>query len=176
MTRIIWFLTGMAWAARSVMEFAHPDYWDPVTPLDWTAIWLYSAAWLLFAPAVLQMGRLASSRQVTTIATVVAFGAIAAGGANAIEDGFGVAWLGSLYVAGFMTAWIGLLPLAVALQRIRHTRLAGLSVLLFGGVLLFLVGGGLIILAGWGALAIAPAWFKQPRTAPTLAGDGAPVG
>jgi hypothetical protein len=160
-TRMIWLLTGVTWAARSAMEFAQPDYWDPMTALDWSAIWIYSAAWLLFAPSVLLLGRLAPSRPVMIVAAVVAFGAIVAGGANAIEDGLGFASFGPFYVVGFMTAWIGLLSLATVLRRAHQTRLAALSVLLFAGVLLFLLGGGLIILAGWSAVAIAPTWFSK---------------
>ena len=163
MSRVIWVTTGIAWAVRSVMEFAHPDYWDPVTALDWSSIWLYSAAWLLFAPSVLLLSRLASSRQVTTVAVVVAIGAGAAGGANAIEDGFGVQALGTLYVVGFMTAWIGLLPLAYRLHKAGQIRLAGLSSLLFVGIVLLPLGGGLLILAGLGSLAIAPGWYGQRR-------------
>lgn len=87
--RILWLLAGVTWAARSLLEFAHPDYWDPVTALDWSSIWLYSAAWLLIAPAVVLLGRLAPSRQVMTTATVVASAALLTGAANAIEDGLG---------------------------------------------------------------------------------------
>lgn len=167
-SRLIWLLTGAAWATRSVVAFADPDYWDPVTALDWTAVWLYSVALLLFAPAVLLLGRIAASRSVTTTATVVAIGAVLAGGANALEDGFGVQQLGTLYVVGFLTAWLAVLALAVALQRARFTRLAGLSVLLFVSVLLFTLGGGLLILGGLGALAIVPAWFDHQEPAPSL--------
>ena len=64
MSRVIWLLTGAAWAGRSLVEFAHPDYFDPVTALDWTAVWLYSAALLLFAPSLVLLGSLATSRSV----------------------------------------------------------------------------------------------------------------
>ena len=162
MSRVIWLLTGAAWAGRSLVEFAHPDYFDPVTALDWTAVWLYSAALLLFAPSLVLLGRLATSRSVMTFAAISAIGALVAGGANAIEDGFSVAIGGTLYVVGFMTMWLALLPLAVTLYRAPCSRLAGLSVLLFVGVLLFNLGGGLLILGGLGALAIAPSCGHAP--------------
>jgi hypothetical protein len=163
-SRVVWLLAGGAWAARS-LAFANPDYWDPVTVLDWSAVWLFTGALLLFALSLLLLGRLASSRQVMTVATVGAIGALVAGLANAIEDGFGVKALGTLYVVGFLTAGISLLPLAATLRQARCSRLARLAVLLFVGVLLFTVGGGLIILAGLGALAFAPAWFVRPDPA-----------
>jgi hypothetical protein len=162
MSRLIWLLTGGAWAGISLIAFADPDYRDPVTALDWSAVWLYSAALLLLTPSALLLGRLASSRTVMAVATVVAIGALVAGLANAIEDGLGVKALGTFYVVGFLTAWISLLPLAVTLRQARYSRLAGLTVALFFGVMLFTVGGGLIILGGLGALAIAPAWFGPP--------------
>ena len=31
-----WLLTGGVWAARSVIAPFNPDYWDPVTALDWS--------------------------------------------------------------------------------------------------------------------------------------------
>lgn len=172
-SRIVWLVTGVVWACRSLIEFAHPDYWDPVTALDWSAVWLYSAAWLLMAPSVLLLGRLASSRQVMTVAAVVAIGALLAGGANAIEDGFGVKSLGTLYVVGFMTAWLAFLPLAATFRQARCSRLAGLSVALFFGVMLFTLGGGLIILGALGSIAVAPRWVTGqvpgPEPAPAFA-------
>jgi len=168
-SRIVWLVTGAAWATRSLLEFAHPDYWDPVTALDWSAVWLYSAAWLLMAPSVPLLGRLASSRRVMTVAAVIAIGALLAGGANAIEDGFGVKSLGTLYVVGFMTACLALLPLAATFRQARYSRLAGLSVGLFVGVMLFNVGGGLIILVALGSIAVAPRWFTALGPGPEQA-------
>ena len=31
--RIAWLLAGVTWAARSMLEWAHPDYWNSVTTL-----------------------------------------------------------------------------------------------------------------------------------------------
>jgi hypothetical protein len=165
-SRFIWLVTGVVWAARSLLEVAHPDYWDPITALDWSAIWVYSAAWLLMAPSVLLLGRLASSRRVLTAATVVAIGAVLAGGANAVEDGFGVTSLGTLYVIGFFTAWLAFVPLAVTLWRAGYRRLGRAVAAIFLGVTLFVIGGGLIILAVLGGIAVAPRWF-------TVTGEGA---
>jgi hypothetical protein len=39
--RLLWLATGCAWASRSLLEFLSPDYWDPVTALDWAAVRTY---------------------------------------------------------------------------------------------------------------------------------------
>jgi len=44
-SRTVWPVTGSIWALRlrSLLELANPDYWDPVTALDWSAVWTFSA-------------------------------------------------------------------------------------------------------------------------------------
>lgn len=166
--RVIWLATGIAWASRSLMSLADPDYWDPVSTLDWSAVWLYSIAWLLMAPSVLLMARLAPTRLVLTCAAIVAAAAVVAGAANALEDGLGMRSLGSAYVVGVMVAWLGLVPLAVAFGLARAPRLAGLCVVLVVGIPLINTGGSVLILVGLGALAIRPAWFSTPGATPSL--------
>lgn len=174
--RLVWLLAGAAWAALSLLQAAHPDYWDPVTTLDWGAIWLYSAAWLLMAPAVVLLGWLAVTRQVRAVATFVACAAVLAGGSNAMEDGLGAEGWGTPYVVGFIAACLGLIALAAMLKQARHTRLAGIAVGLFLGVMLFTLGGGLIVLVTLGSLAVRPQAFtvRDPEPAPGVAAG--PVG
>ncbi len=149
-----------------------------MTVLDWTAVWVYTAAWPLFAPAIILLGRLASSRVVMTVALVCAIGAVVAGSANALEDGFNVDGAGSWYVLGFLAVLLYLVPLALMLWRAQCRRLAGLTFGLFLGILLFTAGGGLIVLAAFGALAIAPGRFGPVTTAadepPALVEDTPP--
>ncbi len=166
-SRIAWLVTGSAWAARSLLEFAHPEYWSPETTLDYVAVWLFTICLLLLAPTVLFIGRLASTGSVMAVAAVVAIGAATAGGANAIEDGFGVKALGTLYVIGSLTAWLGLLPLAVLFHRAGFARLSGLIVALMLGLMLVNAAGGLIVLGVLGGLAVAPRWFTLRRPAPS---------
>ena len=169
MTRAIWLITGLAWAARSLLEFAQPEYYAPQTILDWTAVWLYTAALLLFAPSILLLAGLASSRTATAVAVVSAFGAVVAGIANALEDGFGLQIGGTPYVVGFLLAWGSLVPLGVTLWRGRRLPLAALAIAMFFGILFaFGRGGGLIVLAAYGSLAIAPSRFGRSA-------DGAPA-
>jgi hypothetical protein len=172
-SRVVWTLTGGVWAARSLVEFADPDYWDPVTTLDWTAVWLFSAALLGMAASVLLLGRLAPSRGVTIVARLVALAAVAAGVANGVEDGLGASAFGTVYIIGFLTMWLGLLALAVSFGVAGQPRLSGLSVALFLGVMLFMVGGGVVTLFALGSLAVAPAWFVKERTSQVHGSAGA---
>lgn len=168
LSRIVWLLTGLAWATRSTMEFASPDYWEPVTTLDWASIWLYSIAWLLMAPSVLLIARLAPTRSVVVVAVIASIGAVMAGGANAVEDGLGVSSMGTWYVIGFMAGWLALPVLALALVRAHRVRLAGLVLAVFGGIVLLNIGGGLIVLGALGSIAIVPDWYTR-RSVPVEA-------
>ncbi len=163
LARLVWLLTGAVWAVRSLMEFGSPDYWEPVTPFDWAAVWLYSIAWLLMAPSLLSIGRSASSRRAMAVAVVASIGALIAGGANALEDGFGISSMGAWYVLGFFTAWLALLPLAITIYRVGRSRLAALTVALFAGIILMNAGGGLVVLAALGSLALMPEWYQRLR-------------
>lgn len=166
LSRIVWVLTGLAWAGHSLMAFTSPDYWDPVTALDWASIWMYSLAWLLTAPTVLLIARLAPTRAVQVCAVVASVGAVVAGGANAAEDGIGVSSMGTWYVIGFFTAWLAIAALAGTLHRVGRHRLGWCVAGLFGGIFLMLMGGGLIMLVALGALAVIPDWFARPTVSP----------
>jgi len=157
--RVAWLLAGLAWAARTVMEFAHPDYFDPVTLLDWSAVGVYSAAWLLSALAVALLARSICTTSVRAIAAVVAAGAIVAGLANAAEDALGASWGGTPYVVGFMVGWISLIPLAAVVWRSHSWRLALLPLALFASIALFNSGGGLLILGVATTYWLMPRWF-----------------
>lgn len=88
-SRIRWIAAGIAWAAGSLIGFVRPEYWNPVTALDWVAVWLYSVGWLVLAPAVFLLSLLTWPRAVRGIALVVAVACLAAGVANGFEDGLG---------------------------------------------------------------------------------------
>jgi hypothetical protein len=168
-SRVVWLLTGVAWGARSVIGFAGPDYWEPETALDWASIWSYSIAWLLTAPAVLLIGRAVPSRSVLVAAIVTAVGAVMAGAANGIEDGFGMSSLGTWYVVGFFVGAFGILAMALLLGRAKYVRLAQVCGAFFVGVLLLPLGGGLIVLAVLAWLAAQPDRFlaRDPRVTST---------
>lgn len=169
-TRLAWLLAGLAWAGRSLLEFARPDYYEPVTLGDWLAVASFSMAWLLSAIAVLLLSREVGYRVVRILGWVFAIAAIVTGLANAVEDALGQSWGGMPYVVGFFIAWLTLVPLAVVIWRAGSRRMAILPVALFASIALFNSGGGLIILAVAMAFAVAPHWFRSGESADMTTG------
>lgn len=157
--RIVWLLTGGVWATHALVGFTDPEYWNPVTALDFAAVWLYSAGFLTLALTAILLGRLVPTRQVQRAAIVMAIAALVTGVANGIEDGLGVKTAGSVYVIGALALLVGTLALVVALARAGPPRLAWMAGGLAIGLLLVSIGGGLVILGTLGGLALRPAWF-----------------
>jgi len=157
--RSIWGLTGIAWAAASLLATAGAEYSDPTILSDYLAVSMYSAAWILAAPTVLLMTGDTSGRAPHILAMIFAVVAIAVGVANALEDAFGLRELGTVYVVGFLGALLTLVALTVALLRAQSRRLAGVTAALLVGSAFVAIGGGVIVFAALAALAIAPAWF-----------------
>jgi len=157
--RSIWGLTGIAWAAASLLDTAGAQYWNPITLIDYLAVSLYSAAWILTAPAVLLMAAESTGRAPRILAMIFAVAAIAVGAANALEDAFGLRDLGTFYVAGFLGALLTLIAVTVALLRAQPRRLAGVTAALLVGSAFVTSGGGVIVFAAMAALALAPARF-----------------
>jgi hypothetical protein len=46
-------VVGLAFGVRGVISFQDPDYWEPVTVLDYASIWTYSLALVLAGPALM---------------------------------------------------------------------------------------------------------------------------
>jgi hypothetical protein len=166
-TRAAWWLTGIAWAARSLLEFARPNYYEPGSPLDWSAVISFSLAWMLSAVAVLLFARDLGTLPVRSVSVVFAFAASVAGLANLVEDALGLSWGGTPYIVGFLVAWISLIPLAIVVWRTGSRRVTILPVALFASIALFNSGGGLLILFVATAFAMAPSWFYRPRVVQT---------
>jgi hypothetical protein len=166
-TRLAWLMAGIAWALRSLLELARPNYYDPVSLLDWAAVMSYSAAWLLSALAVLMLCRDVGTRPVRAIGLVFAAAAVVAGLANLAEDALGQSWGGMPYIVGFLVAWLSLVPLAIGIWLSGARRIALLPVALFGSIALFNAGGGLLILVVAAAFTIVTRWFTSPATVTT---------
>ena len=172
-TRMVWLATGLILAARSLIGLAHPAYIDPVTTLDWAAVWSFSLGWILLALSILFIARLAPTREVSLVSTIVAIGALAAGAANAVEDGLGQRAWGTVYIIGSLTGWFGLLALAVVVARAGLRRLAFAVVTIFLGFALGSTGnvlaiiGASLAIGALGGLAVFPAWFATPDIALT---------
>lgn len=166
--RIVWLLTGGIWATQALVGFAEPDYWNPVTTLDFAAVWLYSAGFLTLALTVTLLGRLVPARSVRLAAIAMAIAALVTGVANGIEDGLGVKTAGTVYVIGALALLVCTLVLVVALARAGHPRLAWMMGGVAIGLLLVSGGGGLVILGMLGALAVRPAWFLDADPGPPI--------
>jgi hypothetical protein len=63
-------VVGIAFSVRGVIALQDPDFWEPVTDLDYAAIWTHSLALLLVAPALVILVRQA---QAGSAATAVAW-------------------------------------------------------------------------------------------------------
>ncbi len=166
-TRLAWLLAGIAWAVRSLLELARPNYYDPVNLLDWAAVLSFSLAWLLSALAVLLLCRVVGTRSVRAIGLVFAIAAVVAGVANLAEDALGQSWGSAPYIVGFLVAWLSLIPLAIAIWISPARRAALLPLALFGSIALFNAGGGLLILVVAAAYAIAGRWFLRSSSVTT---------
>jgi hypothetical protein len=155
--RLVWGLTGVTWALVSLLILKDPEYREPSSALDWAFVLSYSTAWCLMGLSVVMLGQVAGSRYVMAFAWIAAIGGFVTGVANFIEDGIGVSEFSAVYLAGFFTGLLALVPLAVSLWRAANlVRLAWLAVGLLAGIALFPLGGGFIVLAAFGSIAIAP--------------------
>lgn len=121
----IYVAMGLAVAGRTLLEFAQPQYYDPVTTLDYVAVWSFSLALGLLALAIVLLARDAQAGRLTTVVAIVTGSAAAlAAVANSIEDGIGLPAFASLYVPAAMITMVGLPAFAVLLAREGRRRAA----------------------------------------------------
>jgi hypothetical protein len=166
----IYVLTGLVWTGRSLLEvLAHPDYWDPVTSLDWLAIWSYSLAFALLALTVPLLARSSrAGRPVDVTAVVVGLAAALASVANVIEDALAVTGASSFYVVGFLGTLVGLVALAAVLFRRRSRSWAVVALLFAAGLTGMVIGMGWLVLVG-SVLAARNHLSAQRQTGPAHA-------
>jgi hypothetical protein len=155
---------GLTWTFRSVLGVvADPEYYDPVTTVDWVAVWSYSLALAFAAVTVPLLARDAGAGRVATgFAWIAGAGALLAAVANGVEDGVGIASWGSIYVVGTMTMALALLALAAALWIDRRQRQAAVAIMWLLGFATINVGLSFLVLVG-SIMAIA----ARRRTAAT---------
>jgi hypothetical protein len=155
--------TAIAWTVVSLQTvLLHPSYWDPVTISDWFSIWAYTSAWLLTATALVVFREVARGNRLSFWMTAaVAIACAATGIANALEDGFEVPGLGSVYVLGFVTASLGMLLLA-AIAWFGETRRLSFVPALGGLAAATMVsGGGVLAIPAWIGLAVVLARARR---------------
>ncbi len=162
---------GIAWAIRSAIGLQGPEYWDPVTDLDYAAVWWFSIALALSAAVIWLVGWLArADRWSIRIAFVVGAGLLLAAGANAFEDGLGMKWVGTIYVAGAIVGMYGLFVLAARLAVADARGLAAVALgTVLGGMFHGSIGGFVVLAM---SLWLAERLVRRPETlAPRLSAD-----
>ena len=162
MARTIWLACGLAWAFRSVLELSSPEYYEPVAPIDFVAVFGYSVALFLAGPAMLLLARLSSSTAVLIPAVVVAASAVLAGVANTVEDALDIGWLASVYIGAILVNLIATIAVAITCAIAGYVRLAVVLVVWTVGLVtaFTVVLGGLLMLAALVAVSIKPSWFS----------------
>ncbi len=178
--RAVWIATAIAWAASSAILLVAPA--APAVPAEAAtsaglpAVLAYSVAWLLFAPSIVLVSRLAAGRLVRFVGLAIGATAVVTG-SPIWSSGFGVAGVSVWYAYGILVATMLLVPFAYAFARARENRLAAFCIALFLGIGFTAAGiGGLIALALFGALALRSAWFLQSSSlASPLAAPAGPA-
>ena len=147
---IVYLALGLVWTGRSLLAvIADPQYYDPVTTIDWIAVWTYSLGFVLIAAAVPLLAREArAGRTLYAIAWIVAAGALLAAFANGMEDGVGIESWGSIYVVGSLTMLFGLIAVGAVLWRRQRPTHALVVVLWLAGFALHSAGLGVLVLVG----------------------------
>jgi hypothetical protein len=161
----VYVLTGLVWTGRSLLEvLAHPDYWDPVTSLDWLAIWSFSLAFALLAVTIPLLARDSrAGRLVDVTAALVALAAALASVANVIEDAFAVTGASTFYVIGALGTLVGLIALCAGFWLGRRRSSALVVLLILVGVASMVLGMGWLVLVG-GVLAAENHLSAQRQT------------
>jgi hypothetical protein len=99
---------------RGVIGYGNPQYWDPVTRLDWASVVTYSLADVACAAALLLVAReLRGAPQ--WLVGKAAFGALLTAVGNAVEDGLGVHSFDIAFLAGVLLMTAGMLLGGIAL-------------------------------------------------------------
>lgn len=155
--------TGLVWTGRSLLEVAaRPDYWEPVSAVDWVAVWAYSLALLLLAVALIAVAADSGSGfAVRVVGYVAATFACGTALANAIEDGLGIESASIGYVVGTMGTAAAMVAFAAALGISRRPLWSAAVLLMLAGVVTMSDGFGALVLCAAG-VAI---WARRPRGA-----------
>lgn len=148
-------LTGIVWLAYGALIHAGADYLDPRQLVDFTAIYVFSAALSAFAIALPLLGRLGTRRWIGRCGMLGGAGAGAAAIVNIIEDGLNVEWMFLPFVVSALVVAIALLLMTVGFALFER----GADRLLAFVPLAALIGfqgllGGVVALAVWVGAAI----------------------
>jgi len=167
--RVLWLAAGGTWAARSLMVFAHPAYTAPVTTLDWLAVWSFSLAFVFTALAVVTSPTLTPTSGSRLAALIIAAASLVAGIANALEDGFGVSAMFTVFAVSALIALYGPFVVAAIVARAARGRLAAWWAAIGLGFLTFPAGGSVIVFAASLVLVLRPSALGPSPTATATA-------
>jgi hypothetical protein len=147
---LVYLALGLDLTISSIIQVvARPAYWEPVTSVDYVAVWTWSLAFLLLAVAAPLLVRDAfAGREALVAAGVVSVATIVTAIANAIEDGIGIESWGSVYVVGSLTTLGGMLVVAARLSRAGRPRHTAVILLWLAGMAMNTWGLGILALAG----------------------------
>ncbi|MEO6207632.1 MAG: hypothetical protein ABIP77_06735 [Candidatus Limnocylindrales bacterium] len=147
---VVYIALGLVWTGRSLLAvIADPQYYDPVTTIDWIAVWTYSLGFILIATAVPLLARDArAGRLLSGLAWVVATAALLAALANGLADGVGIESWGSLYIVGSLTTALGLIAVGAVLWSRKRPTHALVVVLWLAGFAMHTLGLGFLVLVG----------------------------
>jgi len=146
----VFIITGVAWIARGIVAMAAPDYYAPVTAIDYAAVGLFSLALMIAAAALALLRRSAARVHRAARAALLgaAIGGIVAGVANFGEDWLGLSLLTWVYIGGVLVFYFGMGAAGVALiARNRDLRWIGALLIvplpagLLGQAAGFIIGG-----------------------------------
>jgi hypothetical protein len=139
-------LAGGAVAVRSAIGLQDPDYWNPVTPLDYAAVWWHSAALLGSAGVAWLVAWLARPDRRSAVAAALGGASlVVAAAANALEDALGMKGLGSVYVFGNVVGGFAMIGLTVALIALHARTLALVALAAFFGPFLHASAAGFVV-------------------------------
>ncbi len=165
--RLIWLATGAAWGASSLSLLVAPVSADPGAIVGLLPVVAYAVAWLLFAPSIVLVSRLAEARRAHLVGSAIAVAAAIAGSATVLANVFGVAGAAEWYGVGIVIATALLVPLAYLFAREGTVRVTAFALALFvavgfipaaiGGLVTFLLFVALGLMTGWFTARAAPA-------------------
>ena len=154
----MWFVgAGILVVVRAVMELAEPVYWNPSSPLDYSAAILTTVAWVVTGVAFILWWRTTPIRRGSLFLLVAGIGTAVSGIGNFLEDVLDLAVGEVLFTYGGEYGAYAVLLAAVSMLTVRHPlRWTALLLLAFlagaifpdsGGE--FVSGASLIALGGW---------------------------
>jgi hypothetical protein len=154
----MWFVgAGVLVVVRAVIELAEPMYWNPSSPLDYSAAILTTVAWVVTGVAFILWWRTTPIRRGSLFLLVAGFGTAVSGIGNFVEDVLDLKFGELLFTYGGMVGAMAVLVAAVLILTVRHPlRWTGLLLVAFvaGGIFpdsggQFLTGASLVGLGIW---------------------------